>query len=184
MGGFVLTLTASAGAVGMNSAQARAATNGATAVQAGAVAVTQVSGAPLTGASAKAATRLSKAARQKAKAAKAVSVAKRQVGAPYRWGGTGPRAFDCSGLAQYSWRKAGVRLPRITHSQYRAVRKKVSWRSLRPGDLLFFYGKGHVGIYVGKGRMVHAPSSGRTVRIVKLKNYYRSSFAGAVRPGV
>ncbi|MBG0816280.1 C40 family peptidase [Planomonospora sp. ID82291] len=167
----------------MDSAPARAATNGATAVRAGSVTLAQAGAAPATRTTAKAATALSKAARQRARAAKAVSAARRKVGAPYRWGGTGPGAFDCSGLAQYSWRKAGVRLPRISHSQYRAVRKKVSWRGLRPGDLLFFYGKGHVGIYVGKGRMVHAPSSGRTVRVVKLKGYYRSAFAGAVRPG-
>ncbi|GAA3445631.1 hypothetical protein Pve01_05770 [Planomonospora venezuelensis] len=126
---------------------------------------------------------MARAARQKARAAKAVSTARKQIGDPYRWGATGPGSFDCSGLVQYSWRSAGVRLPRISHSQYRAVRKKVSWRSLRPGDLLFFRGKGHVGIYVGKGRMVHSPSSGKTVRIVRLKGYYRSSFAGAVRPG-
>ncbi|MDP9861718.1 MULTISPECIES: C40 family peptidase [Streptosporangium] len=125
----------------------------------------------------------SKVARQKAKAAKAVSAATKQIGDPYRWGASGPGAFDCSGLVQYAWRKAGVSLPRITHSQYRAVRKKVSWRSLRPGDLLFFYGKGHVGMYVGKGKMVHSPSSGKTVRTVRLKGYYKSSFAGAVRPG-
>lgn len=129
------------------------------------------------------ATRTSKVARQKAKAHKAVSAATKQIGDPYRWGASGPGSFDCSGLVQYAWRKAGVSLPRITHSQYRAVRKKVSWSSLRPGDLMFFYGKGHVGMYVGKGKMVHSPSSGRTVRIVKLKGYYKSSFAGAVRPG-
>ncbi|WP_031162867.1 C40 family peptidase [Streptosporangium roseum] len=129
------------------------------------------------------ATRTSKVARQKAKAHKAVSAATKQIGDPYRWGASGPGSFDCSGLVQYAWRKAGVSLPRITHSQYRAVRKKVSWSSLRPGDLMFFYGKGHVGMYVGKGKMVHSPSSGKTVRIVKLKGYYKSSFAGAVRPG-
>ncbi|WP_326821286.1 C40 family peptidase [Streptosporangium sp. NBC_01639] len=126
---------------------------------------------------------MSRAALQKVKAGKAVSAARKQIGDPYRWGASGPGAFDCSGLVQYAWRKAGVTLPRITTSQYRAVRKKVSWRSLRPGDLMFFYGKGHVGMYVGKGKMVHSPSSGKTVRTVSLKGYYRSSFAGAVRPG-
>ncbi|GAA2890889.1 hypothetical protein GCM10010517_55160 [Streptosporangium fragile] len=134
-------------------------------------------------AKAKAKAKLSKAALQKVRARKAVSVAKKQVGDPYRWGASGPGAFDCSGLVQFAWRKAGVSLPRITHSQYRAIRKKVSWSNLRPGDLLFFSGKGHVGMYVGNGRMVHSPSSGKTVRIVKLEGYYRSSFAGAARPG-
>ncbi|MFJ2029244.1 C40 family peptidase [Streptosporangium sp. NPDC087985] len=126
--------------------------------------------------------KMSRAELQKVKAAKAVSVARKQIGDPYRWGASGPGAFDCSGLVQYAWRKAGVSLPRITYSQYRAVRKKVSWSNLRPGDLMFFYGKGHVGMYVGKGRMVHSPSSGKTVRIAELEGYYRSSFAGAVRP--
>ncbi|MEV4750972.1 C40 family peptidase [Streptosporangium sp. NPDC049248] len=128
-------------------------------------------------------TKMSRAALQKVRARKAVSTAKKQIGDPYRWGASGPGAFDCSGLVKYAWRKAGVSIPRITHSQYRAIRKKVSWSHLRPGDLMFFSGKGHVGMYVGKGRMVHSPSSGKTVRIVKLEGYYRSSFAGAVRPG-
>lgn len=129
-------------------------------------------------------TRMSRAALQKVRAVKAVKEAKKQVGDPYRWGASGPGAFDCSGLVRYAWRKAGVSLPRITQSQYRSIRKKVSWNSLLPGDLLFFSGKGHVGMYVGKGRMVHSPSSGKTVRIVKLQGHYRSTFAGAVRPGV
>ncbi|MDF5758477.1 C40 family peptidase [Spongiactinospora sp. TRM90649] len=128
--------------------------------------------------------KLSKAAKQKAKAAKAVSVAKKQVGDPYRWGGTGPNAFDCSGLVQFSWKKAGVNLPRITHSQYARVKKKVSYKNLRPGDLLFFRGKGHVGMYVGNGKMVHSPSSGKTVRIDKLSGWRKASFSGAVRPGI
>ncbi|GAA3149060.1 hypothetical protein GCM10010466_44980 [Planomonospora alba] len=174
----------------MDAAPALAAPGGATAAGTGALTAAPVTAgaagpavARMSAQVSKARAKASKAVRQKARAAKAVSVAKQQVGDPYRWGATGPGAFDCSGLAQYSWRKAGVKLPRITHSQYRAVKKKVSWAGLRPGDLLFFYGKGHVGIYVGKGRMVHAPSSGKTVRIVRLKGYYRTSFAGAVRPG-
>ncbi|MEU8382423.1 C40 family peptidase, partial [Streptosporangium sp. NPDC048865] len=130
---------------------------------------------------AKAKTKLSRAALQRIRAGKAVSAAKKQIGDPYRWGASGPGAFDCSGLVRYAWRKAGVSLPRITHSQYRSIRKKVPWSKLRPGDLMFFSGKGHVGMYVGKGRMVHSPSSGKTVRVVKLAGYYRSSFAGAAR---
>ncbi|MEU8040723.1 C40 family peptidase [Streptosporangium sp. NPDC049078] len=132
---------------------------------------------------AKAKAKMSKAARQKVRAGKAVSTAKKQIGTPYRWGASGPGAFDCSGLVRYAWKKAGVSLPRVTHSQYRAIKKKVSWSKLRPGDLMFFSGKGHVGMYVGKGRMVHSPSSGKTVRVVKLAGYYKSSFAGAARPG-
>ncbi|MFD0889552.1 C40 family peptidase [Streptosporangium algeriense] len=126
---------------------------------------------------------MNRAARQRSRARTAVATARKQVGDPYRWGASGPGAFDCSGLVQYAWRKAGVSLPRVTGSQYRAVRKKVSWSKLRLGDLLFFYGKGHVGMYVGHGKMIHSPSSGKSVRIVTLKGYYRSAFAGAVRPG-
>ncbi|MFF3439751.1 C40 family peptidase [Streptosporangium sp. NPDC002721] len=136
-----------------------------------------------TKAKAKGKVRKSRAALQRIRAGKAVSAAKKQIGDPYRWGASGPGAFDCSGLVRYAWRKAGVSLPRITHSQYRSIRKKVSWSKLSPGDLMFFSGKGHVGMYVGKGRMVHSPSSGKTVRVVRLAGYYRSSFAGAVRPG-
>ncbi|MBB4916011.1 C40 family peptidase [Streptosporangium saharense] len=126
---------------------------------------------------------MSRAARQRTKARTAVTTARKQIGDPYRWGASGPGAFDCSGLVQYAWRKAGISLPRVTGSQYRAVRKKVPWSKLRLGDLMFFYGKGHVGMYVGHGKMIHSPSSGKTVRIVTLKGYYRSAFAGAVRPG-
>ncbi|MEO3812357.1 C40 family peptidase [Sphaerisporangium sp. B11E5] len=129
-------------------------------------------------------TKLSKAARQRIKAAKAVSVAKKQVGDPYRWGASGPNAFDCSGLVMYSWRKAGVKLPRITGSQYRAVKKKVSWKNLKPGDLMFFSGLGHVGMYVGHGKMIHSPRSGTRVQINKLTKYRKASFVGAVRPGI
>ncbi|WP_433255265.1 C40 family peptidase [Streptosporangium sp. CA-135522] len=176
-GGAVLTLTASSGAVALSSTAAQATADSVITVQAESTAKTKAK------AKVKAKAGTSKIARQKVRAGKAVVAAKKQIGDPYRWGATGPGAFDCSGLVQYAWRKAGVSLPRITQSQYRAVRKKVSWSRLRPGDLLFFYGKGHVGMYVGKGKMVHSPSSGKTVRIVNLKGYYRSSFAGAVRPG-
>jgi cell wall-associated NlpC family hydrolase len=124
-----------------------------------------------------------RAARQKARAFRAVSAARKQVGDPYRYGGTGPGSFDCSGLVQYAWRKAGVRIPRVTHSQYARISRKVSWSALQPGDLMFFRGRGHVGMYVGHGKMIHSPSSGRTVRIEKINGWRRASFAGAVRPG-
>ena len=89
------------------------------------------------------------------------------VGKPYKYGGSNPAGFDCSGLVQYSFRQAGISLPRSTDEQRRAARK-VSTSGLQPGDLLFFdqEGKkhGHVGIYVGRGEFVHAPSSGKRVR--------------------
>ncbi|MFC4007714.1 C40 family peptidase [Nonomuraea purpurea] len=131
-----------------------------------------------------AAQKAAKIARQKVKARKAVAVAKDQLGDPYRFGGTGPGSFDCSGLVQFAWKKAGVKLPRVTNSQFARIRTKVSWRNLRPGDLMFFSGLGHVGMYVGKGKMIHSPRTGERVRIDKLGGWRKSSFVGAVRPGV
>lgn len=125
-----------------------------------------------------------KAARQKMKALKAVAVAKKQIGDPYRYGATGPHAFDCSGLVQFAWKKAGVKIPRVTYSQFARIKKKVSYKNLQPGDLMFFRGLGHVGMYVGKGKMIHSPSTGKTVRVEKVSGWRKASFAGAVRPGL
>jgi cell wall-associated NlpC family hydrolase len=111
-------------------------------------------------------------------AARAAEHALKMVGKPYRYGGSTPsRGFDCSGLVQFSFREAGVMLPRTTKDQRRAsapIRKA----SLRRGDLLFFDQKGkknsHVGIYLGNGRFVHAPSSGKHVRTDRLDSPYWS----------
>jgi cell wall-associated NlpC family hydrolase len=124
-----------------------------------------------------------KKSKQQRRAATAVRYAKAQIGDRYKYGGNGPKVWDCSGLTRAAWRKAGVKLPRVTTAQYRAVKKKVAWRNLRTGDLVFFYHKGHVGVYAGKGYMIHAPSSGKRVKKVKLGSYYRRNFSGAVRPG-
>ncbi|MFP3965650.1 C40 family peptidase [Actinomadura fulvescens] len=126
----------------------------------------------------------SQKSRQKRRAATAVAYAYQQIGDRYRYGGSGPRAWDCSGLAGGAWRKAGVRLPRTTYAIYRTVKRKVSWKGAAKGDLLFFYsGKSHVGIYVGRGYMIHAPSSGKRVKKVRLAGHYKRHFSGAVRPG-
>ena len=97
------------------------------------------------------------------------------VGSPYRYGGAGPDAFDCSGLVMYSYRQAGLALPHSTDKQ-RATSRPVKVAELRRGDLLFFNqeGKkhGHVGIYVGGGKFVHAPSSGKSVRSDRLDSPY------------
>ncbi|RFU43011.1 NlpC/P60 family protein [Actinomadura logoneensis] len=142
-------------------------------------------GSPVTSVNALASlTAKQRAARQKARAKAAVAYAYKQIGDPYRYGGTGPGSWDCSGLAGGSWRKAGVKLPRTTQQIYRAVHYKVSWKGAVAGDLLFFYsGRTHMGIYVGNGYMIHAPGSGRTVRKVKLNSYYKRVFNGAVHPG-
>ena len=87
---------------------------------------------------------------------------------PYRWGGTSPSGgFDCSGLVYWTYGRLGIALP---HSSYALAGKGRPVRSsrLRPGDLLFFWGLGHVGLYVGHGRMVHAPHAGERVQVVRL----------------
>jgi cell wall-associated NlpC family hydrolase len=106
-----------------------------------------------------------------------------QVGKPYRWGATGPGAFDCSGFAQAAWAKAGVKLPRTTYAQWAwGASRRVSLNSLQPGDLLFSNGLGHMGIYAGDGKMVHAPHTGSVVQVVSLDSYWHGRLLGAVRP--
>src|SRR6266545_204121 len=91
----------------------------------------------------------------------AVHTALAQLGKPYVWGAAGPGSFDCSGLTMYSWAAAGVSLPHSSAAQYSAL-PHVSQSSLEPGDLVFFGSPiHHVGMYIGKGLMVAAPSSGR-----------------------
>jgi peptidoglycan DL-endopeptidase CwlO len=87
-----------------------------------------------------------------------------QLGKPYGWGDTGPGSFDCSGLTLKSWARGGVSLPRVAADQANAG-KRVSVSSLQPGDLIFFHGFGHEGLYIGKGLMIHAPHTGDVVRI-------------------
>jgi hypothetical protein len=120
---------------------------------------------------------------QAERARRAVRFAYRQLGKPYRWGGAGPRSYDCSGLAMAAWRRAGLRLPHRADLQYRAIRRKVRRRHLRPGDLVFFSRNSHVGIYVGRRRFIHAPHTGDVVRRGTLSGWRLRSFAGAVRPG-
>ena len=106
---------------------------------------------------------------------RAARVALKAVGVPYRWGGVSPSSgFDCSGLVYWAYGHVGVAVP---HSSYALAEMGRSVRHLRPGDLLFFYGNGHVGIYVGHGRMVHAPHSGTRVQVVRLG---RSNYGDAV----
>lgn len=127
----------------------------------------------------------SRAAKQRQRAAYAVNYAAKQIGDPYRYGGTGPGSWDCSGLAGGAWRKAGVKLPRTSQQIYRSVKKKVSWKGAVKGDLLFFYsGRTHMGVYAGHGYMIHAPNSGKRVKKIKLTKYYKRNFSGAVRPGL
>jgi cell wall-associated NlpC family hydrolase len=98
-------------------------------------------------------------------AGRVVAFAFAQLGKPYRWGAAGPDSYDCSGLTQAAWRTAGVHLPHNAASQYGSI-PHLDRDDLRPGDLVFFYGRiSHVGIYIGRGSMIHAPEFGETVRV-------------------
>ena len=101
------------------------------------------------------------------RAATAIAFAKAQLGKPYVWGGTGPRGFDCSGLVMRSWQTAGVTLPRTTWGQIRAGEVTTRAR-LVPGDLVISYGGDHVALYIGDGKVIHAPRPGRTVTVASL----------------
>jgi cell wall-associated NlpC family hydrolase len=113
---------------------------------------------------------------------KAVEVALRAVGVPYRWGGASPASgFDCSGLVRWSYGRLGVEVPHSSYALY-GLGRGVPRSRLEPGDVLFFSGLGHVGLYVGRGRMVHAPSSGRHVEVVRLGDTsYGARLVGARR---
>jgi len=99
---------------------------------------------------------------------RAARIALRAVGTPYRWGGESPSSgFDCSGLVRWAYGRIGVTLPHNSYALYREGRR-VSRIRMKPGDVLFFEGLGHVGLYLGRDRMVHAPQSGRRVEVVRL----------------
>jgi len=116
---------------------------------------------------------------------RAAVVAARQVGVPYRYGGMGRGGFDCSGLVHYAYREAGKAVPRTTATLWRSL-SPVGRADLRIGDVLFFRIAGrisHVGLYLGDGRFVHAPSSGREVTVAALDApFYREAFIRAGRP--
>jgi cell wall-associated NlpC family hydrolase len=114
----------------------------------------------------------------------AATIALRQVGTAYRYGGSTPAGFDCSGLVQYSYLEAGKSVPRTTGQLWNRA-GTVSYDDLRRGDLLFFRFDGkmsHVGIYVGDEKFVHAPSTGRRVTVDSLEaQYYRRALIRAGR---
>jgi cell wall-associated NlpC family hydrolase len=122
-------------------------------------------------------------------AAVAIAYARTKIGVPYLWGGTGTSAqggrFDCSGLTQAAYAKAGIRIPRVANDQYNTTDNHPSWNDLKPGDLVFFGQKGnsrsihHVGIYIGGGKMLHAPRTGTKIRVNDV--HYMSDYFGATR---
>jgi len=108
--------------------------------------------------------------KRKVNVGKMIATAASLKGRPYRYGATGPRAFDCSGYTLYVLKKQGIKLARTSSQQY-AKSKHVSKRHLRTGDLIFYYSGSrvyHVAIYAGKGKMWHAPHTGTVVKLVKV----------------
>jgi cell wall-associated NlpC family hydrolase len=109
----------------------------------------------------------------------AVNTAMAQQGKPYVWGGSGPNSFDCSGLTQFAYRAAGIALPHSSKAQS-TMGTPIARANLQPGDLVFFYSPiSHVGIYIGNGQMVHAPTSGDVVKVTNVDAM--GGFAGARR---
>jgi len=107
---------------------------------------------------------------------KILKIAKTQLGRPYRYGGLNPRTgFDCSGLIHYSYKKAGISIPRTTKQLYSASRP-VKRKHLKAGDLVFFRINrrtiSHVGLYIGNNKFIHAPSSGKKVNIANMNDKY------------
>ena len=98
---------------------------------------------------------------------KAVRLAREQLGVPYSYGGASPSGFDCSGLVSWVYGRLGLSLPHNAAALY-GVGRPVPRAKLRPGDLVFFSGLGHVGLYIGRGRMIHSPQSGERVEIQAL----------------
>ncbi len=114
-----------------------------------------------------------------AKAQKVIAFAEKQMGKPYVWGATGPGSYDCSGLTQAAWKTAGISLPRTTWDQVK-VGTTVPTSQAKPGDLVFFYDDiSHVGIYIGDGKMIHAPKPGANVRV---ESIYYMPIHSVVRP--
>jgi peptidoglycan DL-endopeptidase CwlO len=111
--------------------------------------------------------------------AAAAQLALSYLGVPYVWGGASPSGFDCSGLPSYVYAQIGKSVPHYTVAIYNGF-PKVPREALQPGDLVFFNGLGHMGIYIGGGQMVHSPSTGDVVKVTPLSE--RSDFVGAVRP--
>jgi peptidoglycan DL-endopeptidase CwlO len=109
-----------------------------------------------------------------------VGIAMRYLGVPYVWGGASPSGFDCSGFVMYVFAQIGVGLPHSSYAQY-GMGSPVGLSSLQPGDLVFFAGASHEGIYIGGGQFIHAPHTGDVVKVSSLSGWYSSTFAGGRR---
>jgi peptidoglycan DL-endopeptidase CwlO len=109
-----------------------------------------------------------------------VGIAMQYLGVPYVWGGASPSGFDCSGLIMYTYAQIGVSLPHYTGAQYQ-LGSPVPIDQLQPGDLVFFDGLGHAGIYIGANQFIHAPHTGDVVKISPITGWYASRWVGARR---
>jgi cell wall-associated NlpC family hydrolase len=109
-----------------------------------------------------------------------VGIAMQYLGVPYVYGGSSPSGFDCSGFIMYVFAQVGVSLPHNAAAQY-GYGTPVDRGQLQPGDLVFFNGLGHAGIYVGGGSFIHAPHTGDVVKISSLSGWYDSTWVGARR---
>ena len=112
-----------------------------------------------------------------------IKVAKSKIGTPYVWGGENNSGFDCSGLVQYSYRKAGINTPRVANDMANTYERIYRARDLKPGDLIFFETKeagriSHTGMYIGNGYFIHASSAYKQVTISKLEGFYAEHFKG------
>jgi len=117
-----------------------------------------------------------------------VKIARSELGKPYRLGATGPNAFDCSGLVQFAYKRAGVEIPRTTWTQFGDKNAmKIPLTKLRPGDALYFDTSGkprdpsHTGVYIGNNKMIVAPHTGANVKIEPLTGYWKGVLLGARR---
>ncbi len=111
------------------------------------------------------------------RAKKATDFAAAQLGDPYVWGGNGPNAWDCSGLTQHAMAAAGISIPRVVGPQY-AASQHISMSDLQPGDLVFYASMSHVGIYIGNGKVIHAPRPGKRVEVTGLGGFSKAGRFG------
>ncbi len=110
-----------------------------------------------------------------------VGIAMQYLGTPYVWAGASPAGFDCSGFTMFVFAQVGISLPHYSGAQY-SMGVPVAYDQLQPGDLVFFDGLGHVGIYIGGGEFIHSPHTGDVVKISSLTEaYYSGSYVGARR---